>query len=70
MDLYQPNGFKKISIGKLLEVYKDDFVICPHCDKFIDLAFNTGEFRNNQTGYVSVECNNCHKFIAVKFFDE
>ncbi|HPG29406.1 MAG TPA: hypothetical protein PKY81_12160 [bacterium] len=70
MDMFQVNGLKKIIIGKLAEAFVDDEIICPFCDNFIDLSFNTGEFKNNQTGYVSVQCNHCLKFIAVKFFEE
>ncbi|MBP7651888.1 hypothetical protein KA977_00605 [Candidatus Dependentiae bacterium] len=68
--MFQINGLKKIVISKLVEVYLDDEIICPFCDKFIDLSYNSGEFKNAQTGYSSVQCNHCLKFIAVKFFED
>jgi len=68
MDLYQINGFKKIAVSKFIEVYEDDEIICPYCSEFIDKSYNLGEFENKQTGYISIECNHCHKFSALKFF--
>ena len=70
MDLYQFKGLKKISLSKLTEAYKDDELICPFCSEFVDQTFNTGEFRNDQTGYISVECDKCKKMFAVRFFEE
>jgi tRNA(Ile2) C34 agmatinyltransferase TiaS len=70
MNLYQVNGLKKISVSKLLEAYKDEEIICPHCGEFIDLNYNLGEFENKKTGYKSVEYNHCFKIIGIKFYDE
>ena len=70
MDLYQYKGLKKISLNKLLEAYNGDELICPFCSEFIDQTYNFGEFRNDQTGYISAECIKCHKMFAVRIFDE
>ncbi len=70
MDLYQVNGLKKITLSKLIETFKGDDVICPFCSEFIDQSFNTGEFRNNQTNYISIECQKCRKMMAIRFYDE